>query len=324
LFWHSTTAHDLTRSIDLAFRPCTSFDERIALFRQTLNTKTKSRINGKGEEKMKRVLTVLVVVVLSLPTIAFGAESGEVAATGISAASGEAAGKPASELKTDAEKIGYIIGRQIGGQLKEISSEISLPVLLKAIEDAIQGKEGILTEEETSTIMQEFSAKMQKKQTEERDLLAEKNKMEGEVFLKVNAAKEGVITTASGLQYIVLTEGTGPKPIETDKVTVNYRGTLIDGTEFDSSYGRGKPQALAVGGVVPGFKEALQLMSVGSKYRLFIPSSLAYREYGSGDKIGPNATLIFEMELVSIEPPQEKPAQPIQPGQPIQPIQPKE
>jgi FKBP-type peptidyl-prolyl cis-trans isomerase len=277
--------------------------------------------NGKGEEKMKRVLIVLVVFVLSLPTIAFSAESGEAAVSEGAAVSEKAVEKPALELKTDMDKVSYIIGRQIGGQLKEISSEISIPVLLQAIEEAIQGKEAILTEEETGTIMQEFSAKMQKKQAEEREALAEKNKKDGEAFLIENASKEGVITTPSGVQYIVLKEGTGPKPKETDKVTVNYRGTLVDGTEFGSSYSGGKPSPLTVGTVVPGFKEALQLMSVGSKYRLFIPSDLAYREYGSGQKIGPNATLIFEVELLSIEPPQEKPPQPIQPVQPIQPKQ---
>ena len=145
---------------------------------------------------------------------------------------------------------------------------------------------------------------LRKKQQEKMQVMGEANKKEGEAFLATNKAKQGVVTLPSGLQYKILKEGTGPKPTATDSVVCNYRGTLINGTEFDSSYKRGQPATFPVVGVIKGWTEALQLMPVGSKWQLVIPSSLAYGERGAGGDIGPNATLIFEVELMSI---QEKP-----------------
>jgi FKBP-type peptidyl-prolyl cis-trans isomerase FklB len=158
-----------------------------------------------------------------------------------------------------------------------------------------------MTEQEVNETMMNFQKDMMAKQQARMKELGEKNKKEGEAFLAENKKKEGVITLPSGLQYKVMKEGDGKTPIVNDVVTVHYRGTLIDGKEFDSSYTRGQPASFPVKGVIPGFSEALQLMKTGSKWQLFIPSNLAYGERGAGDEIGPNAALIFDIELISIK-----------------------
>jgi FKBP-type peptidyl-prolyl cis-trans isomerase FklB len=158
-----------------------------------------------------------------------------------------------------------------------------------------------LTQEEAQAVLKEVQTEVQKQQQEKMKEAADKNKSEGEAFLATNKSKDGVVTLPSGLQYKILTAGTGPKPTASDSVKCNYRGTLINGTEFDSSYKRGQPATFAVGQVIKAWTEALQLMPVGSKWQLFVPSSLAYGERGAGAEIGPNATLIFEVELLSIE-----------------------
>ena len=158
-----------------------------------------------------------------------------------------------------------------------------------------------LTEKEAKDVLTEVQNEARKRQTEEAQKAAVKNKTEGEAFLAANKDKEGVVTLPSGLQYKILTTGTGPKPTASDSVKCNYRGTLINGTEFDSSYKKGQPVTFGVGQVIKGWTEGLQLMPVGSKWQLFIPSSLAYGERGAGAEIGPNSTLIFEVELISIE-----------------------
>lgn len=204
-------------------------------------------------------------------------------------------------LKDQKEKVSYIIGLDIGTNLKRQSVEIDTDILMKGLKDALSGDKPLLSEDEIRESMNAFRQEMMKKQAEEAKKLGEKNKKEGESFLAENKGKEGVVTLPSGLQYKVMTEGAGKQPKATDTVTVNYRGTLIDGTEFDSSYKRGQPATFPVGGVIAGWTEALQLMKEGSKWQLFIPSNLAYGEKGAGNVIGPNAVLIFEVELISVK-----------------------
>lgn len=206
----------------------------------------------------------------------------------------------ADELDTDIKQFSYVIGMDIGNSLKQGKVEVDVPTLQRAIEDTLTGKEPLLKAEQAQQIKQAYFQKMQEKRAEESKVLGEKNQQEGTAFLAENKDKEGVVTTSSGLQYQVINPGDGPKPKETDQVTVNYKGTLLDGTEFDSSYKRGQPATFPVKGVIPGWTEALQLMQVGSTYRLFVPPSLAYGERGAGDKIGPHAVLIFDVELLGI------------------------
>jgi len=201
-------------------------------------------------------------------------------------------------LKNQKDKISYIIGMDIGTNLKKQSIDIDSNILAKGVKDALAGTKPLLTEQEIQETMIAFQKEIMAKQAE----VAKKNKAEGEVFLTENKKKEGVKTLLSGLQYKVIKAGTGKKPKSTDTVTAHYRGTLINGTEFDSSYKRGQPATFPVsGGMIPGWTEALQLMEEGAKWQLFIPPNLAYGEQGAGRDIGPNATLIFEIELVSIQ-----------------------
>lgn len=206
-----------------------------------------------------------------------------------------------TELKTEKDKVSYSIGLSIGSNFKNQSIDINPEVLLKGIKDALAGNKFLMTEKEIFETMTAFQKETAARQADRMKTLAEKNKKEGEAFLAENKNKEGVKTTASGLQYKIIKEGSGPKPKSTDTVTVNYRGTLINGTEFDSSYKRGEPASFPLSGIIPGWGEALQLMPVGSKWQLFLPSNLAYGERGAGAQIEPNATLIFEVELLSIK-----------------------
>lgn len=202
------------------------------------------------------------------------------------------------ELTTDEkDKVSYCTGMNIGSNLSRQKVDFDPDVLTDGIKDAIAGTPK-LTSDQVKDILGQFEKDNQQKQKQ----VGEKNNTEGANFLNENKQKPGVKTTASGLQYKVLKEGTGARPKATDTVTVNYRGTLIDGTEFDSSYKRGRPSTFPVNGVFKGWMEALQLMKVGSKYQLFIPSNLAYGERSISPQIGPNATLIFEMELLNVKP----------------------
>lgn len=205
------------------------------------------------------------------------------------------------ELKDQKDKVSYSIGINIGNNLKRQSVEVNPDILLQGIKDILSGGKTLMTEQEVKQTMMDFQKDMMAKHQARMKELGEKNEKEGEAFLAENKKKEGVITLPSGLQYKVIKEGEGKTPIATDMVTVHYRGTLIDGKEFDSSYTRGQPATFPVKGVIPGFSEALQLMKVGSKWQLFIPSNLAYGERGAGEEIGPNATLIFDIELISIK-----------------------
>jgi len=207
----------------------------------------------------------------------------------------------AVSLKTQKDKISYIIGMDAGSNFKKQSIDIDPDIFMKGFKDALSGSKSALSEDEMTKTMAVFKEERMKKHEEEVKKVTEKNKKEGEDFLAGNKKKEGVVTLPSGLQYKVLKEGDGPMPKETDTVTVNYRGTLIDGTEFDSSYKRNEPATFPVNGVILGWQEALKLMKVGSKWQLFVPAGLAYGERSAGNIIGPNTTLTFEVELLSIE-----------------------
>jgi len=209
-------------------------------------------------------------------------------------------------LKTEKDKVSYAIGTSEGKRLqqgiKQSQIDVDTAVILRAIKDVLSNGKLLLTDQEVQTTLTTLQADMRKKQELAQQQAAETNKKEGDAFLAANKTKEGVITLPSGLQYKVLQEGTGPKPSASDTVTVNYRGTLLNGAEFDSSFKRGQPASFGVGQVIRGWTEALQLMPVGSKWQVFIPSDLAYGPHGSGPTIGPNATLIFEVELLSTQP----------------------
>jgi FKBP-type peptidyl-prolyl cis-trans isomerase len=205
-----------------------------------------------------------------------------------------------TELKTDIDKVSYSIGLQVGfnfvkqnDALKKQNIQINTDVMVAGVKDAIAGKPQ-LDPDQVRQVLSGFEKDMAQKV----EARAQKNKAEGEKFLADNKKKEGVKTTASGLQYKVIKEGNGPQPKESDTVTVNYRGTLIDGTEFDSSYKRGQPATFPLKGVIKGWTEGLQLMKVGSKYQLFIAPNLAYGERQMGPDIGPDSTLVFEVELL--------------------------
>jgi FKBP-type peptidyl-prolyl cis-trans isomerase FklB len=203
------------------------------------------------------------------------------------------------QLKDLKDKASYSIGLNFGFNFKRQNIDLNTDAFSAGFKDAMSGKNPLMSEQEVRDTLMAFEKDMQQKQTE----MGQKNAATGEKFLADNKAKEGVKTTASGLQYKVMKEGTGATPKSSDTVTVNYRGTLIDGTEFDSSYKRGQPATFPVAGVIKGWTEALQLMKAGSKYQLFIPASLAYGEQGRPG-IPPNSVLIFEVELMDVKSPQ--------------------
>lgn len=202
---------------------------------------------------------------------------------------------PAPTLKTDKDKLSYAIGMDVGFNLKRQGIEIDPVVLLRAIADVMAGEKTALTPEEAGAVVQAFQQAMLSK-------LADTNKQEGEAYLEENKSKPGVTTTESGLQYEVVREGKGKLPKKTDTVTTHYKGTFVDGTVFDSSYDLGQPASFQVDKVIAGWTEALQLMKVGSKWRVYIPAKLAYGERGNR-AIPPNKMLIFEVELLGIEEP---------------------
>lgn len=208
---------------------------------------------------------------------------------------------PVPQLKTTQEQASYAIGMNIGRQLRGDGVEVNVAALIQGIKDAVAGTQPRLSEEQRAAALQAFAQAIEMKRQQQQQAAGEKNKREGEAFLAANKTKEGVVTLPSGLQYKVLKKGTGQSPTMTDKVKVHYHGTLIDGTVFDSSVQRGEPISLPVGGVIRGWSEALQLMKVGDKWRLFIPSELAYGPRGAGNVIGPNSVLVFDVELLDIE-----------------------
>jgi FKBP-type peptidyl-prolyl cis-trans isomerase FklB len=217
---------------------------------------------------------------------------------------GATARKPAPAplvLKTPKDKASYAIGLNIGKSLQKDSVDVDPNILLRGLKDVLAGGKTLLTDDEAKAAMVAIQADLRKKQEAKMGVVGDANKKDGDAFLAVNKTKEGVVTLPSGLQYKILKEGTGPKPSATDSVVCNYKGTLLDNTEFDSSYKRGQPATFPVGQVIKGWTEVLQLMPVGSKWEVFVPSELGYGSRGAGGAIGPNAMLIFEIELLSIQ-----------------------
>jgi FKBP-type peptidyl-prolyl cis-trans isomerase len=211
-------------------------------------------------------------------------------------------------LTTDKDKTSYAIGADLGNKLKTAEIDVDPAILSRAIKDVLSGAKPALTDDEIRAKLMDLSKGLQakqqeaqKKQAEANKVIGEKNRKDGDAFLAENKGKQGVVTLASGLQYKILKAGDGPKPTAADTVSCNYRGTLLDGKEFDSSYKRGQPASFPVGGVIKGWTEALQLMPVGSKWQLFIPADLAYGDRQAGPDITPGSTLIFEVELLSIQ-----------------------
>lgn len=232
----------------------------------------------------------------------------------LTACGGEEAEKAAasadttSSLETLDQRLSYIVGENMASQFKRDGIVLDVSAFTLAAGDVQAGKESRISEDDKRSTIAEIQKRGQEKQKAELAALEAKNTAEGEAYLAANAKKEGVVTTESGLQYKELTAGEGDKPTADDTVTVNYKGTLINGEVFDSSYERGQPATFPVNGVIPGWVEALQLMNVGDKFELVIPSDLAYGPGGTGPVIGPNATLIFEVELLEIAK-AEKPAE---------------
>jgi len=223
-------------------------------------------------------LLIATIAVLSLASLSFGQDK--------------------AQLKDLKDKVSYSVGLNVGTNFKKQGQDLNPDALLAGVKDALSGKTPALTENELKETMEAWSKQMEDKQK----VAGEKNAADATKFLAENKKKDGVKTTASGLQYKVMKEGTGAQPKETDTVTVNYRGTLINGTEFDSSYKRGQPATFPVNGVIKGWTEALQLMKPGSKYQLFIPPDLAYGPRAAGPDITPNSALIFEVELLEVKP----------------------
>ncbi len=204
-----------------------------------------------------------------------------------------------SQLKTEKDKVSYMVGMQIGSSLSQIKDEIDMAMVTKAIESTLKGETPLLTQEQAMEVQKGFAERLQAKRAGEMQVVATKNKAEGEAFLTKNKAVAGVKTTTTGLQYQIVKAGTGPKPSATDTVKVHYTGTTLDGTKFDSSVDRGEPAQFALNAVIPGWTEALALMPVGSKWTLWIPSGLAYGDRGRPGIPG-KATLVFDVELIEV------------------------
>lgn len=255
-----------------------------------------------------KVSSLIVLSSFAIASLAFAADPKEEAqtkATPIAVASPSPTpnpDEPVGPLKNRKDKVSYAIGLDIGTTMKRQLIDVDTSLLNKGVEDGLSGAKPILNDEQVRQVMSTFQKDMMEKQAAARKEEGSKNEAEGKKFLEENKKKPGVKVTASGLQYKVIAEGNGTSPKETDTVEVNYRGTLIDGKEFDSSYKRGKPATFPVNRVIKGWTEGLQLMKPGAKYKFYIPSDLAYGERGAGGEIGPNSTLIFDVELLGVKP----------------------
>lgn len=206
-----------------------------------------------------------------------------------------------SILKTQKDQMSYAIGVNLTGNFKKQGVDVDLDMVIKGMQDAFAGNKLLLSDVEFGRAIKQYQMEVRQKQAKILTITAEENKKTGEAFLEENGKKEGVVTLASGLQYRIIKSGDGKKPTDSDTVECQYRGTLIKGNEFDSSYRLGHPAIFKINGVIPGWKEALKLMPVGSVWQIFVPPQLAYKEQGVSGSIGPNATLIFEIELLAIK-----------------------
>jgi len=211
-----------------------------------------------------------------------------------------AAGDEATELKSETDKLSYALGLDLGAYFKSLGEDFNLSVIQRGIDDSYNGKKALMTTEEAAQVQQQFAARQQEKQVKQVMEMTAANQEAAKKFLDENKGKEGVKTTASGLQYKIVKEGKGDKPVTTDTVKVHYKGTLLDGTEFDSSYKRNQPAEFQVDQVIPGWTEAMQLMSVGSTYELYLSPELAYGDRGAPPVIEPGSMLIFEVELLGV------------------------
>lgn len=237
---------------------------------------------------MKRILVALSAVSLCYLSQAAGA-----------------ADDKGTQLKDNKDKVSYSIGVDIGKSIQKQNIEINPEIFLKGLKDGIADKAALMTDEDIRKTLLSLQTEMLEKQKTQMKEMATKNETDGQKFLAENKKRKDVVTLSDGLQYRIIKDGTGDSPKATDVVTTHYRGKLINGTEFDSSYTRGEPVKFALNNVIPGWTEALQLMKPGAKWELFIPAKLAYGEHGVGQLIGPNATLIFEVELLNVEKPQQ-------------------
>ena len=237
------------------------------------------------------------------------AQQGKPAAAAAPAAAAPGVNKAAidAKFKTEKEKFGYLVGTQIGQNLSQVKDEVDVNTLIATLQSTLKGAKPMLTEAELLSVRQEFMTKLQARQTAKMAEDAKKNQTEGDAFLAKNKTRAGIKETASGLQYEVIKQGSGPKPKATDTVKVEYLGTKVDGTKFDASADHGGPATFPLNGVIPGWTEGVQLMNVGAEYKLYVPAKLAYGE-NAPPQIGPNAVLIFDVTLVSIEPPAAAPA----------------
>lgn len=241
------------------------------------------RTTAKGEVMpLKMALIVMAFMVLVLPAVPGLAEEEPV-------------------LKTERERVNYAIGVNMIGNFKQQGIDIDLEMVMQGMKDALSGGKLLLTDEELRKSIMVYQAEMRLKQAKIRIATSETNRKEGEAFLAENRKKEGVVALPSGLQYRILKTGNGTKPADADTVECRYRGTLVNGVEFDSSNRAGNPSVFKISDIIPGWREALKLMPVGSTWQLFIPPQLAYGERGAGISIGPNATLIYEVELIAIK-----------------------
>lgn len=234
----------------------------------------------------RKIIAATLGLFLALPVVAQSAEN---------------TADASASLKTFKEKLSYSVGTDIGKSLEQLKDDVNVDAVILGLKDSIAGKELLLTPEQMKEVQQQFVMQMQAKQQEQLLEMQQKNRKAGDAFLTENKKKDGVVVTESGLQYQILEEGDGAIPSGSDMVTVHYTGTLIDGTKFDSSVDRGQPADLPLNGIIPGWTEALQLMKVGSKARLVIPSDLAYGENGAPPVIEPNSVLVFNVELLGIK-----------------------